>query len=314
MMEDCLLNKIYLQGDPPASSSGDTPKEAATVILVRQALEDSWEIFLARRHRQQSFMAGAFVFPGGQLESSDCDPEFCSFIYKACDFHPQALLQDNSLTAEKAQEFFIAAIRETFEEAGILLAGDTNETFITLEQEEDIARFSGYRQDLNNNQISFVEILRKEKIFLFPAALIPYSHWITPESAAKRFDTRFFLTRLPRGQKPVADYTELTESLWVTPQDALRMQSLREIVLMPPTLKTIMELAKFTSIDELFTAAKSRLIYPVLPQEITNGVMLPHDPEYSIELYKRPASLDEPCRIVLEDGLWRAVFHNDHND
>jgi 8-oxo-dGTP pyrophosphatase MutT (NUDIX family) len=310
MMEDCLLNRIYLGSDQPANPAQGKPKEAATVILVRQAKADSWAIFLARRHRQQSFMAGAFVFPGGQLEDGDYDPEFFRFIWAPDDFNPQATLQDAGLAPEKAQAFFIAAIRETFEEAGILLAGNRSGEFISLQQEEDIARFSGYRRDLNNHQISFLEIIRREKIFLFPAALIPYSHWITPESAAKRFDTRFFLARLPRGQEAVADCTELTELLWVTPQTALQMHCSQKIILMPPTLKTITELMEFTSIDELLNAAKSRLIYPILPQEFANGVKLPHDPEYGIEQYKRPANPDEPCRIILEDGVWRAVFHN----
>ena len=310
MMEECLLNKIYLQGNQPSSSSGGKLKEAATVILVRPGMDDSWEIFLARRHRQQSFMAGAFVFPGGQLEASDADPEFSRLIWAPDDFNPQQALQDPGLTVEKARGFFIAAMRETFEEAGIMLAGDAGGNFITLEQEEDIARFSRYRRELNDNQISFAEILRREKILLFPAALIAYSHWITPESSAKRFDTLFFLARLPGGQKPIIDDTELTETLWVSPQDALRRQSLGEIVLMPPTLKTIIELSGYTSIDELFAAAKRCPIHPILPQEIANGVRLPHDPEYDVERYKRPPNPDEPCRIILEDGLWKAVSYN----
>ena len=304
-----MLNKIYLQGDPPASSTTKKPKEAATVILVRQALDDSWEIFLARRHRHQSFMAGAFVFPGGQLENSDGDPELCGLL--ADDFHPQALLQNNSLTEDAARGFFVAAIRETFEEAGILLAGDSCGNFISLQQEEVIARFSGYRRDLNSHQLSFQEIIHRENLFLFPNALIPYSHWITPESAAKRFDTYFFLARLPRGQEAVSDCAELTELLWVSPQNALQMHFSGKISLMPPTLKTITELAKFSSIEELLAAAKTRIIYPILPQEFAAGVKLPHDPEYDLLQYKRPANPDEPCRIIIEDGIWKAVFYND---
>lgn len=115
-----MLNKIYLGSDRSAKPSQGKPKEATTVILVRQAKADSWEIFLARRHRQQSFMAGAFVFPGGQLEDNDYDPEFSRFIWAPNDFNPQTALQDAGLAPEKAQAFFIGAIRETFEEAGIL--------------------------------------------------------------------------------------------------------------------------------------------------------------------------------------------------
>jgi 8-oxo-dGTP pyrophosphatase MutT (NUDIX family) len=310
MMEACLLNKLYLPGDRLAPPAEENPKEAATVILVRQA-KDSWKIFLARRHRGQSFMAGAFVFPGGRLEQSDSDPELACYMEAPGIFNPQALLQDAGLTPDLARAFFAAAIRETFEEAGILFACDEKGNFITFRNDEDVARVAAHRRALNSGQMSFAEIIRKEKIFLFPEALIPYSHWITPKIAAKRFDTRFFLARLPEGQEPVSDCAELTELLWVAPREALLMQSSGKITLMPPTLKTVMELAEFESIDELFAAAKKRVIYTILPQEFEKGVKLPHDPEYGLEQYRRPANPTEPSRIILEDGVWRAAFYED---
>jgi len=287
------------------------PRDAATVILVRTLNESSWELFLARRHRRQSFMAGAFVFPGGQLEKSDCESELSSLVLAADSFHPEDLLQDNSLTPDRARGFFIAAIRETFEEAGIFLAGDSNGNFINFQQEEAFARFTAHRQALNLGEISFADVLRKENILLFPDALIPYSHWITPEGETKRFDTRFFLAELPQGQETVSDYKELTEFLWVTPQNALAMHLSRKIILMPPTLKTVMELTSFASVDELFAAAKKRILYPILPQIFAQGVKLPHDPEYGLEQYRRPANPDEHSRIIAEDGVWKAVCYKD---
>ncbi len=155
------------------------------------------------------------------------------------------------------------------------------------------------------------EVLRIENIFLFPDALIPYSHWITPEGEKKRFDTRFFLARLPQGQKTVSDYNELTEFIWVTPQNALDMHHARKIILMPPTLKTVMELSHFADIDELFAAAKKRIFYPILPQIFEQGIKLPHDPEYSIEQYRRPPNPDEPSRIIAEEGVWKAAYYKD---
>lgn len=297
----------------PTSTSANivNVRDAATVILVRAINDGSWELFLARRHRRQSFMAGAFVFPGGQLEESDCEAELSSLILAADSFHPQALLQDNGLTPDRARGFFIAAIRETFEEAGIFLAGDDNGSFVTFQQEEDLARFSAYRKALNGAEISLADILRKEKILLFPDALTPFSHWITPEGEKKRFNTRFFLARLPRGQETVADCNELTEFIWVTPQNALSMHVSRKIILMPPTLKTVMELAQFASLAELFAAAKKRILYPILPQIFAQGVLLPHDPEYGLEQSRRPANPDEPSRIIAEDGVWKAVCYKD---
>jgi 8-oxo-dGTP pyrophosphatase MutT (NUDIX family) len=271
----------------------------------------SWELFLARRHRRQSFMAGAFVFPGGQLEESDSDQKLSSLCLTSDDFNPRASLQDDRLTEDSARGFFIAAIRETFEEAGIFLAGDSSGKPITFQQEETLARFADYRQALNAASVSFAEVLRKENIYLFPDALIPYSHWITPEGESKRFDTRFFLAELPRGQETVSDYNELTEFLWVTPRNALLKHLSREIVLMPPTLKTVLELTHFTSIEELFAAAKRRILYPILPQIFERGIKLPHDPEYGIEQYRRPANPEEPSRIIAEDGVWKAAYFKD---
>ena len=256
-------------------------------------------------------MAGAYVFPGGQLEETDNDPQLEIYIKTADVFDPCRLLQDSSLPREKALGFFIAAIRETFEEAGILLGGKTTGKYVSFHDEKVLKRFNDYRRELNSSQITLEEIARKENIFLFPDTLIPYSHWITPEFEKKRFNTRFFLAKLPPGQTPLADAMELTESLWVTPQKALEMHRQKEIILMPPTLKTIEELSAFRNIDELFSAAKTKIIYPILPQLTGNSLKLPHDPEYSIDAYKRPLNPNEPSRILVENGVWKTAYYNE---
>ena len=102
---------------------------------------------------------------------------------------------------------------------------------------------------------------------------------------------------------------ELTESLWVTPQKALEMHRRKEIILMPPTFKTIEELFAFRNIDELFYATKTKIIYPILPQLEGKILKLPHDPEYSIDVYKRPVNLSEPSRILVENGVWKTAFY-----
>jgi 8-oxo-dGTP pyrophosphatase MutT (NUDIX family) len=284
-------------------------RDAATVILIRPSESGGWEIFLARRHRNQTFMAGAYVFPGGQLEETDNDPQLENYIKTTDVFDPCWLLQDSSLPGEKARGFFIAAIRETFEEAGILLGGKTTGNFVLFHDEKVIERFNDYRHQLNASQMTLAGIAQKEEISFFPDTLIPYAHWITPEFEKKRFSTRFFLAKLPLGQTPVADAMELTESLWVTPQKALEMHRRKEIILMPPTFKTIEELAAFKDIDELFSAAKTKVIYPILPQLAGNILKLPHDPEYSIDVYKRPVNLSEPSRILIENGVWKTAFY-----
>jgi 8-oxo-dGTP pyrophosphatase MutT (NUDIX family) len=286
-------------------------KDAATVILVRPSQAEGWELFLARRHHKQAFMAGAYVFPGGQVEDTDYDLKIKTYIRNNDSLNPRRLLQEDSLPEEKALGFFIAAIRETFEEVGVLLGGNRNGDFISFHNEDILKDYNSYRRKLDTSQITLMEIAHKERILFFPDMLIPYAHWITPEFEKMRFDTRFFLAKLPPEQMPVADTMELTQSLWVTPQKALEMHFQKEIVLMPPTLKTIEELSALKSIDELFTVTKTKIIYPILPQLTGNILKLPHDPEYSIEAYKRAPDTSVPSRIIGEDGVWKTRFYNE---
>ena len=286
------------------------PKDASTVILVREAKDDSWEIFLARRNRHQSFMAGAFVFPGGQLDNLDCDPELFNFVRAATGFDPCGLLQDNALTYEKAMGFFIAAIRETFEEAGIFFAGNAAGNFLSVHDQDNCQRFADYRCALNKSQITLRDIVQREKLLLFPDMLIPYCHWITPDIEEKRFSARFFLARLPEGQVPVTDAGELTESLWTTPKKALEMYYAGKILLMPPTLKTIEDISLHSGINELFAAAAKKAIYPILPQLADGALVLPHDPAYTIAEYKRPANPHDHSRFIIQDGIWKIAFYN----
>lgn len=285
-------------------------KNAATVILVRHSESAGWKVFLARRHHKQSFMAGAYVFPGGQVEETDKSPELGSYIKKSPDFNPARILQENELPEEEALGFFIAAIRETFEEVGILLGGSHCGNFVSFHDKNIRARYTECRRRLYASEISLSEIAREEDIVFFPDVLVPYAHWITPEFEKMRFDTRFFMAKLPPEQRPVADATELTESLWVTPQKALEMHCRKEIMLMPPTLKTIEELCAFKSIDELFAATANKEIYPILPQLCEKFVLLPHDPEYSIAEYKRPVDTAVSSRVTNENGVWKIVHYN----
>ncbi|MCG6537859.1 MAG: hypothetical protein L7F78_24850, partial [Syntrophales bacterium LBB04] len=248
----------------------------------------------------------------GQLEDLDCDQEFAHLITAADSFDPQSLLQDAHLTADKALGFFIGAIRETFEETGIFLASDLSGHTICFSQKENIDRFANYRRRLNRSEITLKDIVRNEKLLFLPERLIPYSHWITPMIESKRFSARFFLAKLPEGQMPITDADELTESLWSTPKNLLEMNAGGKILLMPPTLKTIEELSAYNSIEELFGAALRRSIYPIMPQLVNKTFLLPHDPEYSIAQYKRPANLHTTSRLFLQDGRWKTAFFKDY--
>ena len=282
------------------------PKDSATVILVRQGQEKTPEVFLARRHASQSFMAGVYVFPGGQLEASDADIAETKLLSASDDFQPHILLQDSTLTRDMALGFYICAIRETFEETGVLFARNAGDDSIDFGKAIIQARFAGYRQPLNEGKITLADIIRQEGLVVIPELLIPYAHWITPEIVPQRFSTRFFLAEMPHhGQNAVTDKDELTSSLWATPHDALKMYAAGKIAMMPPTLKTLEEMTEFISLGELFAAARNRKIYPVMPQPMKSGLKLPHDPEYNIERYKQPARPGETSRFLMTGGIWQ---------
>lgn len=304
-----MPNRLREKGNiVPEPLQPSVPKESATVILVRGNPAGSWEVFLARRHRNSSFMAEAYVFPGGQVAHADTDAQLNSHISLPDWFNPPALLQDDRLSPETAQSFFICAIRETFEEAGVLIAKTSNGHFIKRDPYQDHTRFTAYRRELNAGRTTLLNIAQKENL-LFPLEnLIPYAHWITPEIMPKRFRTFFFLVRLPEGQTTTTDCSELTDSLWAAPGDILNMYYHKEILLMPPTIKTLEELTAYAGIDALFAEARGRAIYPILPEPGDNILKLPHDPEYSIEKYKQPSRPDEPSRIFATDGLWKTGF------
>jgi 8-oxo-dGTP pyrophosphatase MutT (NUDIX family) len=293
--------------NPPA-----IPLDAATVILVRDSTQPPhYKVFLMRRHRRQDFMAGAFVFPGGRLDKGDCDPGLASCAHGVSAIIARERLQEPEIPAETALGLFFAAVREMFEESGVLLAYDSTGHLISLGEGETAGRFAEYRLKLHERQLSLKQLAQTEQIRYGLDRLIPYSHWITPEVESKRFNTRFFLAHHPPGQIPSHDTIEMTQSLWLTPAAALESHKTGEILLMPPTLKTLEELSAYHSTHELFSAAASHRIDTILPEAFVTedgfGVKLPHDPEYTIAHYKQPPRPGEPSRIVLRDRRWRMV-------
>jgi 8-oxo-dGTP pyrophosphatase MutT (NUDIX family) len=281
--------------------SDRTPRDAATVILLRDREEGHYEVFLMRRGRNQAFMGGAHVFPGGR-QSRIGVGGFCAADAKR-------LLQEPDLSEATALGLFMAAIRETFEEAGVLLARDVHGGEVDLSAPETAARFAAYRLELHENRMTLADLAQREGLLFAPDLLSPYSHWITPEIETRRFDTRFFLAKLPEGQVPIHDRMELTESRWLAPIFALTEHAAGRIVLMPPTLKTIEELLSFPDTGRLFKAARSQAIPTILPDafwaEDSFGIRLPHDSEYTLAACKQPPHPGGSTRIVMDGGIWK---------
>lgn len=283
----------------------ERPFDAATVILVRETEGECFELFLMKRHGGNSFMAGAYVFPGGMLEHADLDSQLQEDIL---DFEGSAaeLLQEPDLGEPRARALFLCAARELFEETGVLLAVVNG-----LPAMGNLPQLFSQRLPLQKGERQFSEFARSENLSFLPGRLIPYSRWITPVVEPKRFDTRFFLARLPQGQTAEHDGVELVDSLWVTPAQALKRHDQGELSLMPPTLKTIEELSEFDTLESLLDQARRERIFPIMPeafvQERGVGVRLPYDPQYANEEYRQPPRRSGSTRILLIDGKWRTA-------
>jgi 8-oxo-dGTP pyrophosphatase MutT (NUDIX family) len=228
---------------------------AATVIVVRDSPAGP-EMFMVRRHDRSPFMARAHVFPGGRVDAGDravVDPAWCDGL----DRIGHGL---DGLPAEDAAAHFVAAARELFEEAGVLLARDQGGSFVSLANRDDHVRFTTYRHEVHSGAASLRSILEREGLRLALDALVPCAHWVTPPVDTRRFDTRFFLARMPPAQTPAHDDTETTHGEWLTAAAAIEAAAARTIILPPPTWVTLSELVPFTSVEELVRGAAVRPI------------------------------------------------------
>ncbi len=285
------------------------PRDAATVILTRDGDQGLLEVFLMRRHREQAFMGGAFVFPGGSIDDGDFAPELVSRIVGPTAAEAVERLQEPALLPSIALGLYMAAIRETFEEAGILLAYDERGQLLQFGDPAISSRYAEARLDIYKKTYTLMSLTDRENIRFALDLLMPYAHWITPTIEKKRFNTRFFIARIPSGQIPLHDSIEMTESMWMSPKEALAAYGRRTILLMPPTLKTLEELSGYDKTADLFRATAERKIYTIMPQacqvEGIPTLLLPHDLDYTIAEYKQPPRPGEPSRIFFRDKMWR---------
>jgi len=300
---------IFTQGGDRGGTDRSL-RAAATVVLLRDRPDAPYEFLLMRRGRNQAFMGGAFVFPGGTLDESDLNPELTACVAGFSATDAKRLLQEDDLPEPVAFGLFMAAIRETFEEAGVLLARNERGGHVNPAVPETAARLDTCRGELHERRLTLAELARRENLLLAPDLLKPYAHWITPEIEGRRFDTRFFLARLPERQVPVHDQMELTESRWLDAATALAEHAAGRIVLMPPTLKTVEELLGFSDTESLFPAARVRQIRTILPNFFQAkdgfGIRLPTDSEYTPATLRQPPRPGESTRIVFEGGVWKS--------
>jgi 8-oxo-dGTP pyrophosphatase MutT (NUDIX family) len=230
------------------------PRLASTVLLLRDgSSRDEIEVFMMVRHHQIEFNSGALVFPGGSVDKDDKEIAANSALYAG----------GEGLDAD-ALGFRIAAIRETFEESGILLARpQSSKDLVDAKRADEIA--TAHRAALNEGKITFEKVLADNGMVLALDELVPYAHWITPVGMPKRFDTWFFLAAAPPEQLGAHDGKESTDSIWVSPSEALEGGETGRFKLPFPTTRNLIRLGKQATVEAALADARGMSIVTVTP-------------------------------------------------
>ncbi len=224
------------------------PVPAATVLVLRDSPEGP-EVFMVRRHHQIDFVAGALVFPGGKVHAGDREAGLREHVDGAEDWSPEM----RALGA--------AAIREAFEESGILFAREAGASGLIAAGK--LAALERYRPALEKSEITLLEMVRAESLRLACDCLVRFAHWITPEHMPKRFDTHFFLAAAPSGHAGAHDGRESVESVWIRPESAIADRKKWNVIF--PTKLNLMKLAPAKSVAEAVEMARAHPPVTVMP-------------------------------------------------
>ncbi len=224
---------------------------ASTILLVRDA--PALEVLMVERHHQIDFASGALVFPGGKVAAEDSDPRWADL----CDGAGEP--------GERA--FRIAAVREAFEESGLLLArrADARGAGAALVAPEAFAAIFEQRDAIAKGEASFLDAIAGQRLVLALDTLSPFAHWITPEGMPKRFDTRFYIAAAPHAQEALCDGSETVDACWITPEDALTAMREKRRTIIFPTRLNLELLGQSADSEAALGAARARKIVTVTP-------------------------------------------------
>jgi 8-oxo-dGTP pyrophosphatase MutT (NUDIX family) len=226
---------------PESEKPASMPIPAATILIVRDGTE-GMEVFMVKRHHQIDFVAGALVFPGGKVAKGDYDAGLSDFTQGAEGW------------STEMRALATAAIREAFEESGILFAREAgSDDFISSARLEELEH---YRHPLEKGEIGLIDMLRKEKLVMACDALAHFAHWITPSNMPKRFDTHFFVASAPAGHAGRHDGREAVDSIWIAPAQAVADRKKWNVIF--PTKLNLMKLGKSSNVAEAIMAARAK--------------------------------------------------------
>lgn len=259
-------------------------RPAATVMLIRDRALMGFDVFMLQRTLSATFAKGMYVFPGGRVDEGDNANELEELCDGLSDEQASSLLQ----VPVGGLAYWVAAIRECFEEAGVLLARHaSSQEIVRFDNPDVVAKFAEARQQIYDGTLTLIQLCARENLRLVTDSIHYVSHWITPVGETRRFDTRFFVARAPLAQEPLHDDGETIASLWVEPTIALTRRERGELAMIPPTIKNLEFLTEHRTTTEVLDAA-SRMGVPtaILPRLRTDadgkviGILLPGQPGY----------------------------------
>lgn len=220
-------------------------KPAATAVLMRDHA-DGPEVFLLRRNRSSGFVPGAYVFPGGRVDPADSDE---TLVARAV-----------GLPASPPAPFWMAAVRETFEETGVLLARGGR-----APRTDELAE---WRDALLEDRTTLRDVLAAFDARAALERMVSIAHWITPVAEPRRYDTHFFLAATPDGAEATGDAREMSDAIWIRPADALDRFGSGRLPMVFPTVHTLETLVDYDSVDAALDALRRTEVRPILPRLI----------------------------------------------
>lgn len=265
------------------------PRPAATVVLLRDA-PAGLEVFLMKRHGLSDVLGGAYVFPGGKIDAADAELDMAAHLDQSLDVL-HAGLNEPGIDQRMAGAVYVAALREAFEESGVLFAQGQGQAPPGLADQAAALLREGH---------GFNAVLARMALRLQTLNVMPWSRWITPVTPSvtnKRFDTRFFVAAVPDGQVASHDNFETTESIWLSPRHALQQYWDRQIELAPPQIMSLAHLSRHAGVESVLAEARGRRPPVIQPEpfehEGSRVICYPGDARHSV----REQALPGPTRL-----------------